>query len=69
MPVISKHNIGDLASDIGALSAHGDADVGDPKRRAVVNAAASHCDNMAIGLQCLHDVELVDWLTRANTCG
>ena len=48
------------ARDVGAFAAHRDADVRRAQGRAVVDAVAGHRDDMAVGLQRLDDVELVD---------
>ena len=48
-----------LARDVGAATAHGDADVGGLERRRVVDAVASHRDHFAAGLERGHDAQFV----------
>ena len=47
-----------LAGDVGAGAAHGDADVGAPQRRRVVDAVAGHRHDVTLGVQRVGDPQL-----------
>ena len=45
--VVEQHQVGGLAGHVAAAGAHGDADVGLPQRRGVVDPVAGHRDDVA----------------------
>ena len=73
--VVGDHEGGGLAGDVGAASAHGDADVGGPQRGGVVDAVAGHADDLAVGLQRPDELELLlgdhagEHVDRADAAG
>jgi hypothetical protein len=56
--VIGQHHGGGLAGDVGAGTAHGDADVGAAQRGRVVDAISGHRDHVAEGPQRVRDAQL-----------
>lgn len=52
--VVDDDHVGRLLADVGAVLAHGDADVGALQGDAVVDTVAGHADNVAGALQGLH---------------
>ena len=56
--VVGEDHRGALARDVGARAAHGDADVGPPQRRRVVDAVAGHRHHVALGAQGVGDPQL-----------
>ncbi|MEZ5097961.1 MAG: hypothetical protein R2731_18920 [Nocardioides sp.] len=63
--VVAEDHHGGLLGHLGAPDAHRDADVGGLQRRRIVDPVARHRDHLAVGLQCVHDAELVLGDTRA----
>ncbi len=57
--VVGQHHFGGLLGDLGALDAHRHADVGFLQCRGVVDAVAGHGDDLAVGLDRLHQSQLV----------
>ena len=57
--VVEEDHVGGLLADVGAGHAHADADVGPLDGDAVVDAVAGHADDVPVGLQGVHDADLV----------
>ena len=57
--VVGQHHLRRLLSRLGALDAHGHADIGAFERRGVVDPVAGHRHPCATGLQALHQAQLV----------
>ena len=57
--VVEEHHVGGLLADVGAGHAHADPDVGPLDGHAVVDAVAGHADDVPVGLQGVHDADLV----------
>jgi hypothetical protein len=57
--VVGEHHVGRVLGDLGAGQPHGDADVGLLERRRVVDAITGHCHDLAVGLQCPHQAQLL----------
>ena len=57
--VVGQHHFGGFLGRLGAVAAHGDADIGALQRRCVVDAVAGHGDDLAAGLQGHHQAQLV----------
>src|SRR5699024_9832868 len=57
--VVRQDDVGGLLRRLGALDAHGDADVGAFEGGGVVDAVAGHGHDLAAGLQCRDQAELV----------
>ena len=57
--VVGQHDLGGLLGRLGALAAHGDADIGLLERRRIVDPVAGHRHHRAPGLQCAHHPQLV----------
>ena len=57
--VVEQHHVGGLARHVGAAAAHGDADVGLPQGRRVVDAVASHGDELALLFQRADDAHFL----------
>jgi hypothetical protein len=55
--VRGEDDVGDLAGDVGAGASHGDADIGLPQRRGVVDAVAGDSNDLAVGLQGSHEAQ------------
>ena len=57
--VVGQHQIGRLARRVGAVPAHGHANVGGFECRGVVDAVARHGHQMALALQCRNQAQFV----------
>src|SRR5436190_532907 len=57
--VIEQDEIGGSACDISAALSHGDADIGAPQGRRVVDTVTGHGDDGAGAFQAVHDEELL----------
>ncbi len=57
--VIEEHHLRGFFGRLGALVAHGDADIGLLEGRRIVDAVAGHRNDTALRLQRLHDAQLV----------
>ena len=57
--IVGDHHVGVFLGDLGALDAHGDADVRLLHGRGVVHPVARHGDNVPLLLQRLDDLQLV----------
>jgi hypothetical protein len=58
--VLGENDVYGLARHLGAVPAHGHADVREPEGGGVIDAVAGHRDGMAATLEALDDPELVD---------
>ena len=67
--VIQQDHGGELARNVRATQAHGDADVGLPQRRCVVNAIARHSDDLAGVLISAHQRQLLLWTNAGENVG
>lgn len=67
--VIGKDHLGSILSDLGT-SSHGDTDIGSLKSWSIVDTITSHGDDVALGLEDLDELLLVEWLdTGENASG
>ena len=57
--VVDQDHLGGLAGDVRPLLAHGDAHVGSLERGGVVHAVVRHAGHLPLGLEGLHDADLV----------
>ena len=57
--VVGQNHAGRFLGDLGALDPHGDADVGLLQSGSIVYAVARHRHDLLVGLDCLHQAELV----------
>ena len=57
--VVEEHEVGDLAADVAASLAHGDADVRPFQGGGVVDAVSGHGDDLAVGLEGVDEGEFV----------
>lgn len=57
--IIDQYHIGCLFANIGAIFTHSNANVGLFERHAIINAIASHANNVACSLQGLHNGQFV----------
>ena len=57
--VVEQDHRGCLARHVGSAHAHGDADIGLPQRRRIVDAVAGHGDDFAGGLVGAHQLEFL----------
>ena len=57
--IVQQHQRCGFTGHVGAASAHRDADMGSAQRGRVVDAVASHRDDVAVGFQGLHDAQLL----------
>lgn len=64
--VVDEHQRGRLAGHVGATGAHGHAHVRRAQRRGVVHAIARRRDDVAAGLERLHDAQRIDYLRVAQ---
>ena len=57
--VIGQYHVGGFLGHVGAGDAHGHADIGTLDGRSVVNTITGHGDNLAIGLESIHDAHFM----------
>ena len=57
--VIREHHVRGLLGDLGALLAHGDADIGALQRGRIVDAVPGHGHDMAVGLNAADQAQLM----------
>ena len=57
--VVGEHHLGGLFRHLGSLDPHRDADIGLLERGRVVHAVAGHGNNLAVGLHCPDESQLV----------
>src|SRR5690606_24836529 len=59
--VVDEDHLRRLLRHVGAGDSHGDADVGALERWGVIHAVAGHAHDVAVGLECVDDAQLVLW--------
>ena len=57
--VVGDDQVGGLSGDVGAASAHGDADVGGAQGGGVVDAVAGHADDLTVGVEGADELKLL----------